>query len=189
MMVERALHVVSDSGGADGPKAGKGSGFTAGELTGAGLVLKAATRALVSSCGGGEGAAATIEAATGRHARQQRMSACGSANAPDFLRIDEVDVLEDAARRDGQWPAVTRAMAARRGFRLVPVRAAMSSGREIHALLSALYRESGEAGAMIAEAIADGHVAEDEARACLCEVAQMEQAAAEMRAALEAVLA
>lgn len=188
-MGDRAFHIVSDKIDALPPKAGKAADFTGAELTASGLAMKAATRALVSGCGGGEGAAATIEAATGRHARQQRMSACGSANVPDFLRIDEVDVLEDAARRDAQWPHVTRALAARRGFRLVPVRMAASGGREVHVLLSNLYRESGEAGAQIAEAIADGQITAAEAEACLAEVRQMEQAAAEMRAALEGVRA
>lgn len=186
-MGDRAFHVVETSGAGAVPKAGKCQDFTAAHLTGGQRAMKAASRALVSACGGGEGAAATIEAATGKHARQQRMSACSSANAPDFFRIDEVDVLEEAAARDAQWPAVTRALAARRGFRLVPVRDGAGDGREIHGLLSALYRESGEAGALIAEAIADGHLDRAEAEACIAEIEQMERAAADMRAALEAV--
>lgn len=168
-------------------KAGKADEFTPASLTAGQRAMKSASRALVIGCGGGEGAAATIEAGTGRSARQQRMSACGSINTPDFFRVDEIDVLEDAAHRDAQWPPVTRALALRRGFRLVPVREATSDGREIHGLLSQLYRESGEAGALIAEAIADGQMTAAERDACLIEVAQMEQAAADMRAALKSL--
>lgn len=172
-MSDRAVHVLRSIDREAAPSSGKSTEFTAAALTRRCRLMKTATRALISGCGGGEGAAATISAATGRHVRQQRMSDCGSMHAPDMLRIDEVAALEEVAPRDAQWPPVTRALATEHGFLLVPLRQSAASGRELHGLLSALFRESGEAGARISESIADGSMTQAEAEACLAEVNEM----------------
>jgi hypothetical protein len=100
---------------------------------------KAATHRLVRACGGGEGAAATVAAALGHACRQQRMSACGSQASPDFLRIDEVVALEAVA-----GPIVTRMLAARAGFVLMPLAADTCPGSMAERVAAAA-RESGEA--------------------------------------------
>ena len=117
--------------------------------------LKAATRRLVKACAGGEGAAATIEAASGARVRQQRISDCGNENQPDFLRLNEVGYLEDKAERDSAWPHVTRALATRQGYLLIarpPVVASKSDWLKASAAAS---KEASDVQTAIADSLAD----------------------------------
>lgn len=145
--------------------------------------LKIATRATIHGCGGGEGAAATIAAVTGCAARQQRMSDCGNVHKPaDFLRVNEVGHLEDVAARDVSWPAITRALAARQGFDLVPIYKSPRKSGDWLSGVSALAHEAGDVVSQITAALTNGAVEEGEAAVILSEIEQLSQVVAALRA-------
>lgn len=126
--------------------------------------LKAATKRLMQACGGQEGAAATIGEAKGVNVRQQRLSDCGNDKKPDFLRVDEVAILEDSAERDGAWPHVTRVLAARCGFILVPRPVVIASKADWLQGSAGVSKEASDVQTAIADAFADdGEVDGDEA--------------------------
>lgn len=128
-------------------------------MTPVGLGAKAAQRALVHGCGGGEGAAATLTAATGVAVRQQRMSECGHVGHPQAsLRVDEVAVLEAVAHRDAAWPPVTRFLAGQQGFVLVRLPDAPAGAADWLGGMGVLAGHAGTVTADIAAALASGGV-------------------------------
>lgn len=148
--------------------------------------LKAASRALVVGCGGGEGAAATVAAATGQGVRQQRMSDCGNANAPDFLRLNEVALLEEVAERDAAWPPITRALAGHHGFALVMLPEGDASAADYLKFIGEIMREGGTVATTITYALSDdGAVSRAEAMAALPDVEALLCATAALKIQLE----
>lgn len=113
------------------------------------LELKVATRALIRAAGGTDGAGETCGA------RQQRMSDCQNRNTPDFLRIDEVGALEDVTAGE-DWPHVTRALARRQGFVLVPM-PRLAPGTAWGAALQALGQEFAGTSSALCTALGDCH--------------------------------
>lgn len=123
------------------------------------LRLKVASRKTVKALHG------TALAAEVTGSRQQRMSDCQLPNTTDFLRIDEVIDLEDAARGSEGWPAVTRAQARHHGFELLPLPGCVVGDSDWHRSLADVSREVGDAVAKVCAALADdGKVSAEEIR-------------------------
>lgn len=143
------------------------------------LELKVAARALIRSAGGTDGAAETLGT------RQQRMSDCGLPNTPDFLRIDEAARLEDVTVGQAGWPHVTRALAHRQGFELVPAPAHGSGDVAWGAYAARLLKETGDVLGGLGQALeSGGDVDSAEAAPLLPEADELVQLAVELRQAL-----
>jgi hypothetical protein len=128
--------------------------------------IKQSVKALIHASGGGEGAAATIAAATGKRVRQQRMSDVGNVNCPDdHIRLQEVIALEAVASQDGAWPHVTRLLAAQQGFGLMPLAAADAAPADYLHLIAGIIGKGGSVSSCTLEALKDGHLSRAEARA------------------------
>lgn len=84
--------------------------------------LKSATRALVRAFGGQGYVAMRLADGAKQFARQQRVSDCCLPNVNDFLSIQATAILEDETHGHAGHPHITRALARRQGFALVPVR-------------------------------------------------------------------
>lgn len=119
------------------------------------LALKAATRDLIGTAGGTDGASATLTGPR-RRVRQQRISDCQHARTDDFLRIDEVFRLEDIAIRTDAWPHATRALADLHGFDLVQRFAALPTDIDWCAATAIAVKEFGEAQQKILAALPRG---------------------------------
>lgn len=144
-------------------------------------VLKSASKALVRAFGGQDAAAALIGC------RQQRMSDCGLANTPDFLRIDEVEQLEQVTQGLPGAPHVTRALAAATGHVLIKLPQTQGAGDWLSSM-GMLAKEAGDITSSIAVALADGSgVSADEARDILRECDEAVAALMAVRALAEAV--
>lgn len=151
------------------------------------LQLKAATRALVETTGGTDGAAETLTTPD-RRVRQQRISDCQCSNTDDFLRLDEVARLEDVAIRTPAWPPVTRALADRHGFELVRRPVAAAPETDLTALLGRLCKEHGELAAGVCADIASDRLSPArEAAARLPDARDLVRVAIELEAALRAI--
>lgn len=145
------------------------------------LALKVASKALVRAAGGGEGAGETCGS------RQQRLSDCGNAHTPDFLRIDEVALLEDVTAASPTHPIVTRTLARRQGFALVQLPEAIPSGADLLRLLGEHARESGEIAGALIVALADGRVTRREAGSIRPQIEELITVAVAMDAELAAI--
>jgi len=123
------------------------------------LRLKVATRKTVKAVHG------TDLAAEITGTRQQRISDCQLPNTADFLRLNEVQDLEDAARGSDGWPHLTRAMARHHGFELLPLPNLALGDSDWHRSLADVSREVGQAVSKICGALADdGRVSAEEVR-------------------------
>lgn len=151
------------------------------------LRLKAATRALVETVGGTDGAARTLSTPD-RRVRQQRVSDCQCRNTADFLRLDEVALLEDVAIHMPAWPPVTRALADRHGFELVRRPDVAASGVDLTALIGRLAKEHGElASGVCADLACDRRTPAEEARERLADARDLVRVALEMEAVLRTI--
>jgi len=119
------------------------------------LALKIATRDLIGTVGGTDGAAATLSRGD-RRVRQQRMSDVQHPNTEDFLHLHEIGRLEDVAIRTPAWPHVTRALADRHGFDLVRRPDALPTDIDWCGAIAAAVKEFGEAQQAILTALPDG---------------------------------
>jgi len=157
------------------------------------LELKVATRALVRAAGGTDGAGESIrDAGLGKSRLQQRMSDCQNRNTPDFLRIDEVGAIEDVTSGEG-WPHVTRALARRQGFVLVPVAQDESDPDGLLMSVSEITAELGDVAQAITSALR--HCSEGgrdctpaEAAGALDQLHDLERGAARLRVKLQALI-
>jgi len=137
--------------------------------------LKRASKELVRAVGG------TGEAAEITGGRQQRMSDIGLANTPDFLRLDEIQQLEDEAIGVDGWPPVTRALARHHGFILVRV-PARPAAADWHREMGELSGHAGEVVQTICVSLTDGKVVAAEATAIRAKVAEAQEALAALDA-------
>lgn len=139
------------------------------------LRLKVATRALVGSVGGTDGAGEACGS------RQQRMSDCGNRNMADFLRLDEVGKLEDVAPA----PLVTLCLARRQGFELVPTHARAAPEPDFGAYAARLIKETGDVLQALGQALASGNAVDAaEAGAIVAEADDLAALSVELREAL-----
>lgn len=152
------------------------------QLESADKELKHATRALAKAFGTQTDAGKVIDKT------QECVSAAGLTNTGVFLTLDEVAHLEDHAPREGQWPQVTRALAARQGFVLLPMPAGPTGASIWHQKLSEAAKESGEFFASVASALADRRIDAVEAGTSLKEMDEFLTVALEMRAMLQSVV-
>ena len=158
-------------------------------LSGPDRALKIASRALVKGCGGGEGAAATLAAASGVAVRQQRMSDCGNLHESAWLKIDEVGHLEDVAERDSSWPPVTRALAVRHGFLLIAAPKGEATSGAYLKMIASLMKEGGEVSSALMLALADDDdVSCEEAAKVLPEIRDLIRAAVGLELRLQALV-
>jgi len=154
------------------------------------LLLKRATKGLVRAVGGSDAAAESLAEAGGVRVRQQRISDCTLPNTADFLRIDEAAELEDLSHGQPGWPHLTRALARRQGFALLPLPSAPDGLTDWHRQLAEVSREAGEAVGKVCDALAGdsrvdrGEVAEGR---LVEEVDEAIAALAGLRALLQAV--
>lgn len=137
--------------------------------------LKRASKELVRAVGG------TSEAAEITGSRQQRMSDVGLANTPDFLRLDEVQSLEDEAIGSDGWPPVTRALARHHGFILVKV-PERPAAADWHREMGELSGHAGEVVQTICVSLADGKVSSAEATVIRAKVVEAQEALAALDA-------
>ena len=146
--------------------------------------LKTASRLLVSAAGGGMAAAAALEESGHGHVRQQRMSDAGLPNVGVFLRIDEVADLEDVTLGLPGHPHVTRALAKRQGYELVPLPSA--AGDTVWSQRAAkLLREAGDVTGKIGTALeSDNDVDPEEAKGLLQDADELVAIAVEIREAV-----
>lgn len=153
------------------------------------LQLKHASRGLVRAVGGTDGAAASLSNDE-RHVRQQRMSDCTLANTPDFLRIDETAELEDLSVGQPGWPHVTRALARRQGFALLPLPERIVGDSNLHRTLADVVAETGQVTNKVLTALADGAVTAGELRDLRIpeEIEEAIAAFAELKAVVDAIV-
>jgi hypothetical protein len=145
------------------------------------LKLRVATRALVSAAGGVDGAGATVGA------RHVRMSDIGNANTDAWVRLDEIAALEDVTVGQPGWPHVTRALAARAGFVLLPLPDLGHAPEDWHAALGEMVREVGEVTQQICAALSDGAVTKAESADIDYEIGQAIERLCTLRALAKAV--
>lgn len=119
--------------------------------------LSRATKALVKAVGGQE------EASEIAGVRQQKVSEWGLPNVECFIDIRSVAALEEDARGSDGWPQVTRALARRHGFELLPTPAATEIAGW-HKSAADLSREAGDLVSRVIEALDGGAVTQDEIR-------------------------
>lgn len=127
------------------------------------LELKKAAKGLIRAVGGTDGAAASLTNEQ-RNVRQQRMSDCTVPNTPDFLRVDEVGELEDLSHGQPGWPHVTRTLAKRQGFALLPLPEQVVGDTNLHRALSEVVQETNEVVTKALSALSDNSVTPDEIR-------------------------
>tara|TARA_B100000678_G_scaffold276788_1_gene269948 strand:+ start:255 stop:740 length:486 start_codon:yes stop_codon:yes gene_type:complete len=142
--------------------------------------LKVASRALVRSYGGQEAAAALLPR------RHQHYSNCGNPHTEDFLTIDEVAQLEDRTAGLPGYPAVTRALAKRQGFILIPMPQA-SEGGAVEALVMELASEFGDVAQAVRDALVDREWTKAEKAEALHQLEEMTAVSARLRCAIESV--
>ncbi|MAW99770.1 MAG: hypothetical protein CMN72_09560 [Sphingomonas sp.] len=142
--------------------------------------LKIASRALVRSYGGQHAAAELLPR------RHQHYSDCGNPNTEAFLTIDEVAQLEDRTAGLPGYPVVTRAMAKRQGFILIPMPQA-DEGGAVEALVMELAAEFGDVAQAVREAVADRKWTKAEKAEALRQLGEMTAVSARLRCAIESV--
>lgn len=117
------------------------------------LTLKAGFRDLVRAAGGQERAALI----TGTS--QSRVSENASAHYPDCTpRVHHVAILE----ADARLPVITKLLAERAGYELVPLGTYGSDDPHNH--LARIIKDTGEVACALSQALADGRISEHEAR-------------------------
>lgn len=144
--------------------------------------LKVATRDLVREYGGTDAAGELL----GR--RQQAISDLCLAHTDRFISIDDVAKLEDRTVGRAGHPIVTRALAKRQGYLLVPLPSAPDDPANFSASVMRMAEELGDVSREITAAYADdGKVDETEAARILAEVRHLETETARLRLALERI--
>lgn len=142
--------------------------------------LKAASKLLGRSYGGGEAMAALL----GR--RQQHYSDCGNPNVDVWLTIHEAAQLEDRTVGSAGHPPVTRALAARQGFALVRLPEALPGDVALLTLMGTLASESGDVTQAICSALTDSKIEGGELAAIDSEIDHLIDVALRMKAAARA---
>lgn len=142
---------------------------------------KNAFSALIAAVGGQEAAAGFCRVG------QSKLSDYGNVNRPDaYPAIDVVIDLEAVTRGQAGAPHVTRYLARRAGFSLVPLPGAKPAGRSWNEHIAVTAKEAGDITSKLALAI-DGGVSPREARELRREVAEALQAMVDLDTALAEV--
>lgn len=127
--------------------------------------LKSATREAVHAFGGQAAVAARVADVARSFARQQRVSDCCLPNVPDFLSIQVASIIEDETHGWPGHPHITRAMARRQGFVLVPIAVSPPESGDWLRLIGDLSQSAGATVAGISTALGnDGVICPGEAR-------------------------
>lgn len=111
--------------------------------------LKLATKALVRLAGGTDYSGEVVGA------RQQKVSEWTLPNVDCFIDIRSAAALEEESRGTEGWPQVTRALARRHGFALLPLPAGALGATSWHRSIAEVSRETGDVVCKIVEALAD----------------------------------
>lgn len=122
------------------------------------LQLKLASEGLVEAVCGQDAAAETIVEAEPwreRPVRQQHISDCKNGRKREFLTIHQAASLEDASAGKPGWPHVTRAMAKRQGFALLPLPERIVGDSNLHRALAQVVQETGDVSNKVLTALAD----------------------------------
>lgn len=133
--------------------------------------IKAATRRLITACGGVDAAAAASGLARSTIAEYQ------AAHLLAHIPVDVAFVLEQFAGA----PELTRLLALRHGLALVPVDAAPAAS--LTRQVSSLFQEAAELGAAHADALTDGIIDAAERQRIGREAADVVRAASEIMGA------
>ena len=144
--------------------------------------LKRAICALIAEVGGQEAAAEYSRVS------RPRIAQYGNPNEESyFVPVDVVADLEAVTHGRPGHPHVTRALARRQGYDLVPLPEAAPDEIDPHHHLSALARETGDVMAKLALALADGRLTAHEVRVLklISEVEEALQAIVDLRAGLK----
>ena len=142
--------------------------------------LKVRTKELWQAAGGVEAAASYT-----RVGRSQ-LSDASNRNLPCFLSVDALVDLEDVTRDTPGWPVMTRHLAQRQGFILMPVPELPSSAAAMHDVIGAVLTQTGEAVATLGRIYADGRVDRDEVDVGVKEI---DEAVAELMKARAMIIA
>ncbi|MPT48276.1 MAG: hypothetical protein E2598_07610 [Sphingobium sp.] len=140
--------------------------------------LKAATKGLVEAFGGQVAAGASF----GR--RQQKFSDWQHATIADFLPVDLVVQLEGCTVGLPGHPHVTRVLARRAGYQLVPLSEGVVSGDNLLSDLARITQEAGDLSHAILAGLSDGQLCANDHGAMNRELEQLETAVAAMRSKL-----
>lgn len=135
------------------------------------LRLKAATRKLISLCGGVEGAAASTRV------NKSVLSDYGNPNKDQFAPLDVIADLETVA---GKTP-VTTLLAEISHHVLADVAAADPSPGDALAIIGGISKETSDVVALLAKALADGVIDADERAALAKEISEAETVLANLR--------
>lgn len=111
--------------------------------------LKIASKALLKGYGTGD----ALEALFGR--RQQHWSDCGNRNVDEWLTLLQVAHLEDRTAGQPSFPSVTRQLAARQGFALVPLPQPLPSDGDLLMVGAKVAKEAGDVSGAICAALGD----------------------------------
>lgn len=144
------------------------------------LYLKKETRAAVEDVQGQEKVAKML----GRS--QSRISHYCSSNRDEFMPIDLVAELEQLTVGKPGHPRITRALARQAGFLLVPEGGEKGEARSLGEHLADVVGEASDVMGAMKSAVTGGGLARDARKQALAEARQLQDAAAELVAALEA---
>lgn len=143
--------------------------------------LKTATRALIASFGGQDGASAQF----GRV--QSRYSDAGRPNTGVWLRLDEIATMEDNTVDKAGHPIVTRALAHRQGFSLAPEPRALPQPSDLLGFAGQLLADGGAVISRIGAAVADHRIDRSEASEIGDELDDLLLTVVTLRAAFRAI--
>lgn len=141
--------------------------------------LKRAVRAVVASCGGVDGAAATVD---------RCRSVAGdwnNLNHAAFPTIDKALALDEVAIAKGELPPIACAYARELGGVFVPHIDVIADEGSLAGMVMRLSKEMGDVAGTVGTALADGRFSPLEAEAALRELDDMAREHARLRTALE----
>lgn len=144
--------------------------------------LKAAYRASVAACGGGDGTAATIGKS------QQRVSLYGLPNSDAFPTLDAIVLQEAVSHGTPGHPHVTRFLAREAGFELFKLPEPKAAAVRWGSLCARLTKEHSDVVGHLCGALDDGTISRADAKAGLKELDEDLEVRMQLRAALLAVL-
>ncbi len=139
---------------------------------------KAAYRASVAACGGGDGTAATIGKS------QQRVSLYGLPNSDAFPTLDAIVLQEAVSHGTPGHPHVTRFLAREAGYELFKLPGAEAEGTIWSRHCAEIAKEANEVVAGLCTDLADGEVSPREAKKRLPDVDEAIDALVRLRTSL-----
>lgn len=141
--------------------------------------IKRALRNAIHSCGGIDGAAATVEKSRSLVGSWHNINQHDLPTLSDALALDEIAVIE------GRRPEIVAAMARELGGVFLSLPQAEGEAGALALRVCELAKELGDVSARVSEAVADGTVTPSEASVAEVEVDELIERAVMLRAELQ----